>query len=228
MGRGHGRRRFGRGGGLGQEGGLLVGAGPGGEPDGRLRLDGVGRLPVMQEARAGVVARTGPAEVRDVVVVVVVVQLLGEVREGVLLRVRELQGALAGVVQGVEGGVVAGSGGGGGGAGLVGRRRRRLVDVGERLERQVRAVLQRPGRNGAVHACAELHETRRRFLQLFLPGRPVVSRERRSHRRRFTRCSHFTLLKKEIERIWNEKDLFLPFGSENDFRAKEKPAYYSL
>lgn len=156
----------------------------------------------MQEARAGVVARTGPAEVRDVVVVVVV-QLLGEVREGVLLRVRELQGALAGVMQGVEGGVVAGSGGGG--AGLVGRRRRRrwrrLVDVGERLERQVRAVLQRPGRNGAVHACAELHETRRRFLQLLLPGRPVVSRERRSHRQRFKRCSHFTLLKKEEERI---------------------------
>lgn len=153
----------------------------------------------MQEARAGVVARTGPTEVRDVVVVVV--QLLGEVREGVLLRVRELQGALAGVMQGAEGGVVAGSGGGG--AGLVGRRRRRrrLVDVGERLERQVRAVLQRPGRNGAVHACAELHETRRRFLQLFLPGRPVVSRERRSHRRRFTHCSHFTLLKKEVERI---------------------------
>lgn len=42
VGRGHGRRRFGGGGGLGQEGGLLVGAGPGGEPDRRLRLDGVG------------------------------------------------------------------------------------------------------------------------------------------------------------------------------------------
>lgn len=122
----------------------------------------------MQEARAGVVARTGPAEVRDVVVVVV--QLLGEVSAGVLLRVRELQGALAGAMQGVEGGVVVGGGGGGGGAGLVGQRERRLVDVGERLERQVRAVLQRPGWNGAVHACAELHETRRRFLQLFLPA----------------------------------------------------------
>lgn len=54
------------------------------------------------------------------VVVVVVVQLRGEVRVGVLLRVRQLQGALAEVVQGVEGGVVAGSRGGGG-----------LVDVGE-------------------------------------------------------------------------------------------------
>lgn len=114
---------------------------------------------MVQETRAGVVARTGSAEVRDVVVVVVVV--LREVRVGVLLRVRELQGALAGVVQGVEGGVVAGSrgGGGGGGAGLVGRGRRRLVDVGERFERQVRAVLQRPGRNRAVHARAKLHET---------------------------------------------------------------------
>lgn len=61
----------------------------------------------MQETRAGVVARAGPAEVRAVVVVVVVV--LREVRVGMLLRVRELQGALAEVVQCVEGGVVAGS-----------------------------------------------------------------------------------------------------------------------
>lgn len=47
------------------------------------------------------------------VVVGVVVQLLREVGVGVLLRVRELQRALAEVVQGVEGGVVAGRRGGG-------------------------------------------------------------------------------------------------------------------
>lgn len=203
VGRGHGGRRFGRGGGLGQEGGLLVGAGPGREPDRRL---GLGQIPVMQETGAGVVARTGPTEVWDVVVVGVVVQLLREVGVGVLLRVRELQRALAEVVQGVEGGVVAGRrGGGGAGRGGRGRGQRRLVDVGERFERQVRAVVQRPRWNRAVDAWAKLHEARRRFLKLFVSGGSTVTRERRSNR--FTRCSNFTLLSKRERKkiIWNGK-----------------------
>lgn len=159
---------------------------------------------MKQEAGAGVVARTGPAQVGGVMLVVVVVVqllLLREVGEGVLLRVRELQGALAGGMQSVEGGVVARSGGGGGGAGLVGQRRRRLVDVGQRFERQVGAVLQRPAGHGAVHAGAKLHEARRGLLELLLPRWPTVTRERRANRRRFTRSSHFILFKEKKKEL---------------------------
>lgn len=58
----------------------------------------------MQKARAGVVSRTGPAVVGSMGV-----EVLGEVGVVVVFRVRELEGTLAGVMECIEGSVVAGS-----------------------------------------------------------------------------------------------------------------------
>lgn len=115
----HGGSRLGRGRGLGQDGGFLVGAGSGSYPDGALWFS---RVPVVQEARAGVVSRAGPAVGGGVVVEVMrergVVEVFG---------VRELEGALTGVMEMVgQGGVVAGTG-----TGVVGGGWGGLVDGGE-------------------------------------------------------------------------------------------------
>lgn len=183
----HGRCCFGRGRRLWQDGGLLIGAGSGWELQRCFLLSGAGRVPMVQEAWAGVVSWTGPAVVNGSMVV----EVMGRMGVVVLFGVWELEGTLAGVMERIEGSVVSGTS-----ASVVDGGWQGLVDAGEGFERFVEAILEQSGGASEVQAGARLHESSRRFaVRILLSGWPGLSLKRSSPTgwRRFNRSLHFVL-----------------------------------
>lgn len=172
----HGRRCFGRGRRLWQDGRLLIGARSGRELDRCFWLNRAGRVPMVQEAWAGVVSGTGPTVVSSMVV-----EMMSKMWVDVLFRLRQLEGTLASVMECIEGRTM--------GWGWWW-----LVDSGERFERLVKAVLEQPGGASEEQAGARLHQACWRLpIELLLSGPPALTLERSPGRWRFTWSLHFIL-----------------------------------